>query len=135
MTGSIRNFEKLNFTPKSSVFCFSQGQTSKYDRLAHFLLLFQDFLSTVPRLFSAVPVLLVSAQDHCPKTLALSLLSQDYCPKTSVPRLMSQDQRPKTSVPRLMSQDQRPKTSVPRLMSQDHCPKTNGCAILPDDTA
>ena len=34
MTGSIRNFEKLNFTPKSSVFCFSQGQTSKYDRLA-----------------------------------------------------------------------------------------------------
>ena len=36
MTGSIRNFEKLNFTPKSSVFCFSQGQTSKYDRLAHF---------------------------------------------------------------------------------------------------
>ena len=35
MTGSIRNFEKLNFTPKSSVFCFSQGQTSKYDRLAH----------------------------------------------------------------------------------------------------
>ena len=38
MTGSIRNFEKLNFTPKSSVFCFSQGQTSKYDRLAHKLL-------------------------------------------------------------------------------------------------
>ena len=37
MTGSIRNFEKLNFTPKSSVFCFSQGQTSKYDRLAHVL--------------------------------------------------------------------------------------------------
>ena len=36
MTGSIRNFEKLNFTPKSSVFCFSQGQTSKYDRLAQF---------------------------------------------------------------------------------------------------
>ena len=35
MTGSIRIFEKLNFTPKSSVFCFSQGQTSKYDRLAH----------------------------------------------------------------------------------------------------
>ena len=35
MTGSIRNFEKLNFTPKSSVFCFSQGQTSEYDRLAH----------------------------------------------------------------------------------------------------
>ena len=35
MTGSIRNFEKLNFTPKSSVFCSSQGQTSKYDRLAH----------------------------------------------------------------------------------------------------
>ena len=35
MTGSIRNFEKLNFTPKLSVFCFSQGQTSKYDRLAH----------------------------------------------------------------------------------------------------
>ena len=35
MTGSIRNFEKLNFTPKSSAFCFSQGQTSKYDRLAH----------------------------------------------------------------------------------------------------
>ena len=34
MTGSIRNFEKLNFTPKSSVFCFSQGQTSEYDRLA-----------------------------------------------------------------------------------------------------
>ena len=34
MTGSIRNFEKLNFTPKLSVFCFSQGQTSKYDRLA-----------------------------------------------------------------------------------------------------
>ena len=34
MTGSNRNFEKLNFTPKSSVFCFSQGQTSKYDRLA-----------------------------------------------------------------------------------------------------
>ena len=34
MTGSIRNFEKLNFTPKSSVFCFSQGQTSKHDRLA-----------------------------------------------------------------------------------------------------
>ena len=34
MTGSIRNFEKLNFTPKSSVFCSSQGQTSKYDRLA-----------------------------------------------------------------------------------------------------
>ena len=37
MTGSIRNFEKLNFTPKSSVFCFSQGQTSEYDRLAHLL--------------------------------------------------------------------------------------------------
>ena len=36
MTGSIRNFEKLNFTPKLSAFCFSQGQTSKYDRLAHF---------------------------------------------------------------------------------------------------
>ena len=35
MTGSIRNFEKLNFTPKSSVFFFSQGQTSEYDRLAH----------------------------------------------------------------------------------------------------
>ena len=35
MTCSIRNFEKLNFSPKSSVFCFSQGQTSKYDRLAH----------------------------------------------------------------------------------------------------
>ena len=35
MTGSIRNFEKLNFTPKLSVFCFSQGQTFKYDRLAH----------------------------------------------------------------------------------------------------
>ena len=35
MTGSIRNFEKLNFTPKLSIFCFSQGQTSKYDRLAH----------------------------------------------------------------------------------------------------
>ena len=35
MTCSIRNFEKLNFTPKSSVFCSSQGQTSKYDRLAH----------------------------------------------------------------------------------------------------
>ena len=35
MTGSIRNFEKLNFTPKLSVFCSSQGQTSKYDRLAH----------------------------------------------------------------------------------------------------
>ena len=35
MKGSIRNFKKLNFTPKSSVFCFSQGQTSKYDRLAH----------------------------------------------------------------------------------------------------
>ena len=35
MTGSIRNFEKLNFTPKSIVFCFSQGQTSEYDRLAH----------------------------------------------------------------------------------------------------
>ena len=35
MTGSIRIFEKLNFTPKLSVFCFSQGQTSKYDRLAH----------------------------------------------------------------------------------------------------
>ena len=35
MTGSIRNFEKSNFTPKSSVFCFSQGQTSEYDRLAH----------------------------------------------------------------------------------------------------
>ena len=35
MTGSIRNFEKLNFTPKSSVFSFSQGQTSEYDRLAH----------------------------------------------------------------------------------------------------
>ena len=35
MTGSIRNFEKLNFTPKSSVFCFSQGQTSKYDRLIY----------------------------------------------------------------------------------------------------
>ena len=35
MTGSIRNFEKLNFTPKLSAFCFSQGQTSKYDRLAH----------------------------------------------------------------------------------------------------
>ena len=34
MTGSIRNFENLNFTPKSSVFCFSQGQTSEYDRLA-----------------------------------------------------------------------------------------------------
>ena len=34
MTGSIRNFEKLNFSPKSSVFRFSQGQTSKYDRLA-----------------------------------------------------------------------------------------------------
>ena len=37
MTGSIRNFEKLNFTPKSSVFCFSQGQTSEYDRLAQFV--------------------------------------------------------------------------------------------------
>ena len=35
MTCSIRNFEKLNFTPKSSIFCSSQGQTSKYDRLAH----------------------------------------------------------------------------------------------------
>ena len=35
MTGSIRNFEKLNFIPKLSVFCFSQGQTSKSDRLAH----------------------------------------------------------------------------------------------------
>ena len=35
MTGSIRIFEKLNFSPKSSVFRFSQGQTSKYDRLAH----------------------------------------------------------------------------------------------------
>ena len=35
MTGSIRNFEKLNFTPKLSVFCFSQVKTSKYDRLAH----------------------------------------------------------------------------------------------------
>ena len=34
MTGSIRNFEKLNFTPKLSVFCSSQGQTSKYDRMA-----------------------------------------------------------------------------------------------------
>ena len=39
MTGSIRNFEKLNFTPKSSVFCFSQGQTSEYDRLALFKLI------------------------------------------------------------------------------------------------
>ena len=37
MTGSIRNFGKLNFTPKSSVFCSSQGQTSKYDRLAQYL--------------------------------------------------------------------------------------------------
>ena len=27
--------KKLNFSPKSSVFRFSQGQTSKYDRLAH----------------------------------------------------------------------------------------------------
>ena len=36
MTGFIRNFEKLNFTPKLSAFCFSQGQTSKYDRLAHY---------------------------------------------------------------------------------------------------
>ena len=35
MTGSIRIFEKLNFTLKLSVFCFSQGQTSKYDQLAH----------------------------------------------------------------------------------------------------
>ena len=35
MTCSIRNFEKLNFTSKSSIFCSSQGQTSKYDRLAH----------------------------------------------------------------------------------------------------
>ena len=45
MTGSIRNFEKLNFTPKSSVFCFSQGQTSKYDRLAQLLMIiqFSDF--------------------------------------------------------------------------------------------
>ena len=31
MTCSIRNFEKLNFSPKSSVFLF----LSKYDRLAH----------------------------------------------------------------------------------------------------
>ena len=43
MTGSIRNFEKLNFTPKSSVFCSSQGQTSKYDRLAQKLV--RDYAS------------------------------------------------------------------------------------------
>ena len=38
MTCSIRNFKNLNFTPKSSVFCSSQGQTSKYDRLAQCVL-------------------------------------------------------------------------------------------------
>ena len=51
MTGSIRIFEKLNFTPKSSVFCFSQGQTSKYDRLAHRLgnLLFKKLWSSISK--------------------------------------------------------------------------------------
>ena len=53
MTGSIRNFEKLNFTPKSSAFCFSQGQTSEYDQLAH--------LSMGTFLFSRVGGLLVVA--------------------------------------------------------------------------
>ena len=49
MTGSIRNFEKLNFTPKSSVFCFSQGQTSEYDRLAQKCILaaFGTYLSVL----------------------------------------------------------------------------------------
>ena len=35
MTGSIRIFEKLNFTPKSSIPVFLKVKTSKYDRLAH----------------------------------------------------------------------------------------------------
>ena len=43
MTCSFRNFEKLNFTSKSSIFCSSQGQTSKYDRLAHALGLCENF--------------------------------------------------------------------------------------------
>ena len=35
ITGSIQNFEKLNFTPKSRIFRVPQVQTSRYDRLAH----------------------------------------------------------------------------------------------------
>ena len=34
MIGSIRIFEKLHFIPKSRL-NVAQGQTSKYDRLAH----------------------------------------------------------------------------------------------------
>ena len=59
MTGSIRIFEKLNFTPKSSVFCFSQGQTSKYDRLAQMLvkarsLVQKEFDNKCEHLFSVL---------------------------------------------------------------------------------
>ena len=59
MTGSIRNFEKLNFTPKSSVFFFSQGQTSKYDRLAQSYEKFGSFARCVKVFFHQKIFLLV----------------------------------------------------------------------------
>ena len=64
MTGSIRIFEKLNFTPKSSVFCFSQGQTSKYDRLAH-----------TPRTRDRCPHCVLSSASESPKTECCSRYS------------------------------------------------------------
>ena len=64
MTGSIQIFEKLNFTPKSSVFCFSQGQTSKYDRLAH-----------TPRTRDRCPHRVLSSASESPKTECCSRYS------------------------------------------------------------
>ena len=62
MTGYIRIFEKLNFTPKSSVFCFSQGQTSKYDRLT-------------PRTRDRCPHRVLSSASESPKTECCSWYS------------------------------------------------------------
>ena len=66
MTGSIRNFEKLNFTPKSSVFCFSQGQTSKYDRLAHSVIARESCMTGSIRIFEKL--------NFTPKLSALAFL-------------------------------------------------------------
>ena len=64
MTGSMQIFEKLNFTPKSSVFCFSQGQTSKYDRMAH-----------TPRTRDRCPHRVLSSASESPKTECCSRYS------------------------------------------------------------
>ena len=57
MTGSIRNFQNQNFTPKSRV---SQGQTSRHDRLAHHRLIKSNLTDCSDPVFNGVCVFWVA---------------------------------------------------------------------------